>query len=85
MKNKNKQKVIIREDHNIMDLITKHPEAQEVMMAFGLHCASCFASQFDTIKQGAKIHGMIKEELDEMLEEINIVINSDKSTEKNEI
>jgi hypothetical protein len=42
---------------------------------YGLSCVGCFASSFDTIEQGAKIHQLDDEELNEMIERINEVVN----------
>ncbi len=65
----------ITKKSNIADLIFAYPELQETFMAFGLHCATCFASQFDTIEDGARIHGMMNEEIEEMIEELKKVVN----------
>jgi len=62
-----------RED-NIAAVISKYPEAAEVLMAFGLHCVGCFANTFDSVEAGCEIHGMGTPEVDEMLEEVNYVI-----------
>ncbi|OGC51842.1 hypothetical protein A2982_03895 [candidate division WWE3 bacterium RIFCSPLOWO2_01_FULL_39_13] len=74
-----KKQTKVTEKSNIAELVSNHPEAAEVMMAFGLHCIGCFASQFDTVEQGAKVHGMPKEEIKEMIGEINRVINNPES------
>jgi hybrid cluster-associated redox disulfide protein len=50
----------------------------DVLMAFGLHCVGCFANAFDTIGQGARIHGMHEEEIKELISEIKKVIKSSK-------
>lgn len=71
------KKVIITKDTNILELTSKYPDAAEVLSAFGLHCVGCFASQFDTIEQGAEIHGMYEEEIDELIDEVNKVINNE--------
>ena len=73
-KRKDVQLVTVRT--NIAKLVYEYPEAAEVLMSFGLHCIGCFASGFDTIKQGASIHGMSDEEINEMIDEINKVISS---------
>ena len=72
---KQKTKKITRES-NIAELVMEHPEVSEVLLAFGLHCVGCFASQFDTIGQGAEIHGMPDDEINELLDEVNKVINN---------
>ena len=72
----NKQKSFkVTRETNIAILVDKYPEATEVLMAFGLHCVGCFASQFDTIGEGAELHGMMDDEIDEMIGEVNLVIN----------
>jgi len=75
MQQKTTKKIKVSRDSNIADLVFKYPEVAEIMLAFGLHCTNCFASHFDTIEQGAKIHEMMDEEIDEMIVEIEKVIN----------
>lgn len=73
-----KERIKITRDTNIAELVNEHPKAVEVLTAFGLHCVGCFASAFDTIGEGAQIHGMIEEEIDEMLSEVNTVLNDEE-------
>ncbi len=56
----------------ISEIMEKSPKAVEFLSMYGLNCATCFAANFDTLKEGAQVHGMTEEELDEMIEEINI-------------
>lgn len=70
----NKEIVTITKEMNLGEVVFKYPEAAEVLTDYGLSCVGCFASSFDTIEQGAKIHQLSDEELDEMLERINEVI-----------
>ncbi len=72
-------KIKITKESNIAELVNNYPEAVEVLTAFGLHCVGCFASAFDTIDEGAEIHGMTTAEIEEMLEEVNKVLNDKKS------
>jgi hybrid cluster-associated redox disulfide protein len=64
----------ITRDMNLGEVVFKYPEAAEVLTDYGLSCVGCFASSFDTIEQGAKIHQLSDEELEEMIERINEVI-----------
>jgi len=66
----------VTKDSNIADIVFKYPQASDVLMAFGLHCVGCFASAFDTIAQGAEIHDMSAEEIEELVDEINKVIEN---------
>jgi hybrid cluster-associated redox disulfide protein len=74
MNQENKNIVKITKDMNLGEVVFKYPEAAEVLTDYGLSCVGCFASSFDSIEQGAKIHQLSDEELDEMLERINEVI-----------
>ncbi len=81
MSNK-KKKTFAKRETNIGELINAYPKAAEIMTAYGLHCAGCFASNFDTIEEGAKIHGITDDEIDEMVEEINMVLNEEENSDK---
>lgn len=69
----------VTKETNIAEIVFTHPEVAEVMLGYGLHCVGCFASQFDTIEEGSKIHGMTEDEVDEMIEEINLVLSGEAS------
>jgi len=71
----NKTEIKITKDMNLGEVVFKYPEAAEVLTDYGLSCVGCFASSFDTIEQGAKIHELSDEELEDMLERINEVVN----------
>jgi hybrid cluster-associated redox disulfide protein len=47
------------------------PRAAELLADYGLHCISCFFSEFDTLETGARVHGMTDTEVDDMVAEIN--------------
>lgn len=72
---KNKQQIKITKDMNLGEVVFKYPEVAEILTDYGLHCVGCFASSFDTIEMGAKIHQMTPEEIDEMIERVNEVVN----------
>src|SRR3989344_3438537 len=48
----------------------------EILSDFGLHCVSCFGSQFENLEQGCKGHGMSDEEINELIEKLNKVVDS---------
>jgi hybrid cluster-associated redox disulfide protein len=43
---------------NIKDLVSALPIAADVLQAFGLGCAGCGVSKYETIEQGAAAHGL---------------------------
>lgn len=67
--------IVITKEMNLGEVVFKYPEAAEVLTDYGLSCVGCFASSFDSIEQGAKVHQLSDEELDEMLARINEVVN----------
>jgi hybrid cluster-associated redox disulfide protein len=71
----NKTEIKITKEMNLGEVVFKYPEAAEVLTDYGLSCVGCFASSFDTIEQGAKIHELSDEELEDMLGRINEVVN----------
>jgi hybrid cluster-associated redox disulfide protein len=64
----------ISKKSNILETITKHPKSVDVLMSYGLHCVHCMASALDTIEEGAKIHGLEDDVIDEMVARINEVV-----------
>jgi hybrid cluster-associated redox disulfide protein len=55
----------------VTDIMRDCPRAVELLSEYGIHCVSCFANDIDTLEQGAFLHSMTPEELDEMINEIN--------------
>lgn len=74
-KDSNTSTYVVTRETNIAELIGKFPEAAEIFLDFGLHCVGCFASSFDNIGQGSKVHGMSDEDIDEMIERLNEVVS----------
>lgn len=58
----------ITPDMTIADVIEQNPNAKEKLMMMGLGCAGCHFASYDTLENGAKIHGM---DVDEILHELN--------------
>ncbi len=64
----------ITKDNLINDFLKKNPEVAEILMAYGLHCVNCHFSEFDTIEDGAMVHGMSDEDIELMLKDVNKLI-----------
>ena len=57
---------------NLAQLVEEHPKLAEVLNEdYGLHCVNCFAAGFDTLEEGAKIHGFDDEDIEEMVKRLN--------------
>ena len=58
----------IKPDILISELADSYPEvALFLTTEYGFHCVGCFASQFDTLENGARIHGIEGEDFEEMM------------------
>ena len=66
--------MLIKKESPIMDVLEKYPTIIPILLGYGLHCVGCHFSQFDTIENGAKIHGMSQEDLKMMLKDVNAVV-----------
>lgn len=57
---------------NIAQLERLAPELVGVLMEeYGFHCIGCMASEFESLEEGAMAHGMSREEIEEMLSDLN--------------
>jgi hybrid cluster-associated redox disulfide protein len=61
----------ITKDMTFGDILSKHPEAAEIMMSYGLHCIGCHVAVYETLEQGAAAHGISDTDLKKMLKELN--------------
>ncbi len=64
-------KKLITKNMLISEVIKKYPEVSVIFMGYGLHCIGCIISEFETIEQGAKAHGLDDEEIDFMIKDVN--------------
>jgi len=59
----------------IGDLVVAFPKSAAIMLRHGLHCVGCSANAFDTVADGARLHGIPEGEIMEMIDEINTALN----------
>lgn len=52
-------------------LIKEHPEAIEILMAYGLQCVNCHFSEFDTLADGAMLHGLSDKDIKDIIKDVN--------------
>ena len=61
----------IGKDTGIEEIIEANPEMNEVLYEYGLYCGNCFAAGWDTLEEGAKMHGLEDDEIEELIQELN--------------
>ena len=58
-----------------MELVQKYPEAAQVLFEKGMHCVGCGMAGYETVEQGAMVHGI---DPDELVKEMNDRIKGKK-------
>ncbi len=77
MSKSNKKDKRITKKANLGKLVMEYPEAGRVLAEeYGLHCVGCMAASFDTLEQGAKIHGYDDKEINKMVKELNKLVGA---------
>ncbi|MBT7903030.1 DUF1858 domain-containing protein [Candidatus Woesearchaeota archaeon] len=72
----------------IGEIISKFPETINVFFEHGLHCVGCAGAAFETLEQGAEMHGVDSDklvaELNDLVYKIQQIQKKDKlNTSKN--
>lgn len=61
---------------NISELALKYPEVVDFLIyEYGFHCIGCFVSEFESLEEGASVHGIVGEDFDNMMKQIEDIIN----------
>lgn len=64
---KQTEKPPFSKDLIIMEAVEHYPEAVEVFLEYGLHCIGCHISGYETIEEGAMGHGIVGDDLENMM------------------
>ncbi len=60
----------ITKEMNITEVVRRYPDTMMVFMYAGMGCFGCHAAQFESIEEGALVHGIDADKLVEALNEI---------------
>ena len=58
----------IEKTMKIGELLEVAPEKAEVLLAAGMHCLGCPASQAETLEEACEVHGI---DVDDLVEKLN--------------
>ena len=64
------EKVKFDQDMTIGQALAINPNAEVVLLSFGMHCVSCFVSQMETIGEACEVHGVDVKEVLKKLDEM---------------
>jgi hybrid cluster-associated redox disulfide protein len=59
---------MITADMKIEEIVAKYPQAIGIFFQYGLGCVGCHAASFESLAEGATMHGI---DLDAMLKDLN--------------
>ena len=45
------------------EIVTRYPEAIEILLSIGMHCLGCPASQMESLADAAAVHGLKPEDV----------------------
>ncbi|MFQ5493642.1 MAG: DUF1858 domain-containing protein [Candidatus Dojkabacteria bacterium] len=63
---------LIESDTLVAEIAELYPEAVNMLVyEYGFHCVGCFASQFETLEEGAGVHGIYGKDFEELLYKVN--------------
>ena len=63
----------------LAEIVEKYPKLAEVLTEkYGFHCIGCVASEFESLEQGATVHGMNKKEIDKLVGYLNGLLEKKK-------
>lgn len=75
----NKPKITIDPDTPIAEVAELYPDVVDYLVSeYGFHCVGCFASHFETIRQGAMVHGIYEQDFEVMMVRVNEIANTEK-------
>lgn len=59
---------MITKEMTIGEVISKNPNAAEILMSFGMGCVGCPSAQGESVEDAAEVHGL---SLEALLEKLN--------------
>lgn len=69
-----KKKNLITKNTKIGEMVQLYPKTSDIMLSWGLACVGCSINVFESVEEGARIHGQMSDkEIEELLKELNKV------------
>jgi len=61
----------------ISDIVSKSPQIAGLLSEYGLVCTHCVFNRFDTLESGAQLHGLTEADINQLVKEINLQLESE--------
>ncbi len=69
--------MVYSQDMLLCDIVDSHPEAQGILLGFGLPCHNCIVAYHETLAEGVRPHDL---DADKILERLNALEKSSAKT-----
>ena len=76
------QKITV--DTNVYELISTYPATVEILVEYGIPCATCHFSSYDTIKDSVVEFGLDEEDVEDLITELNEIVEQEDAKKKSE-
>ena len=63
-------KCYINKETRIGEIVQKYPESIDILMAAGMHCLGCAASQMESLEDACMVHGIDSQLLEDALNQV---------------
>ncbi|MCX8197073.1 MAG: DUF1858 domain-containing protein [Candidatus Micrarchaeota archaeon] len=74
----------ITKDTPIGELVLNYPETVDVLLEYGFHCIGCGLSAYETIEQGAAVHGLNENEIQQLVRKLRAVAKKSIKSQQGE-
>lgn len=70
---------LVKKEDTFLEIMRKNPKAAQVLAKEGMHCIGCSMSVYETLEQGAALHGL---DADSLVKKINSSLRGKKKISK---
>ena len=67
---------MITKEMSITDIVLDHPEVVPVFMKHGMGCVGCMSAQYESLDQGAEVHGI---DVELLVADLNAALEADSA------
>ncbi len=75
---------MITKEMKISTIVTRYPESIDIFFDFGMGCVGCPSAAFESVEDGAKKHGLNEDELEDLLDQLNEVAETEEVANEEE-
>ncbi|MBT4870406.1 MAG: DUF1858 domain-containing protein [Candidatus Diapherotrites archaeon] len=65
---------MIKKKDTLGQILQQYPEVAPVLSKAGLHCVGCHVSEYESVEDGCKAHGLSDEKIENIIKEANAKI-----------